>query len=218
MTKAKIKQRLDELGFDKGSVNEAIVTTVNPDGSPNAAAMGVLRVGPKTLEIKPFKTSSTYRNLLRYPRACINITCDPALFLITTFKNERLQGFPKASIGRDLRLESSDAYVFVDVIDREDISEIRSRFRCLASYVEVGRTMPRVFSRGRSEAIEAIVHATRIEVFTREGRQGCVERLIKRFNACKDVVGRVSAQDSTEARVIQALDELIVSWRGGASR
>lgn len=218
MTRAGIEQQLNELGFSMDSVNEVIVTTVNPDGSPNAAAMGVIRVGPEILEIKPFKTSSTYRNLLEHPRACINVTSDPALFLMTTFKNEHFNGFQKASICRDLRLDSSDAHIFVDVLDRSDISEIRSSFRCIASNIEIHRHMPRVFSRGRSEAIEAIVHATRIEVFIREGRLERVERLIKRFDACKDVVNRVSAPDSTEARVIKALEMLIRKWGERASR
>ena len=218
MTRAGIEKQLDELGFSMGSVNEVIFTTVNLDGSPNAAAMGVIRVGPKILEIKPFKTSSTYRNLLEHPRACINVTSDPALFLMMTFKNERFKGFQKASISKDLGLDSSDAHIFVDVLDRSDISEIRSSFRCIASSIEIHRHMPSVFSRGRSEAIEAIVHATRIEVFIREGRLKRVERLIKRFDACKDVVNRVSASDSTEARVIQVLEMMIEGWREKASR
>jgi hypothetical protein len=218
MTRAGIEQQLDGLGFRMGNVNETIITTMNPDGSPNAAAMGILRVGQKSLEIRPFKMSSTYENLMKRRKACINITDDPALFLVTTFKNEHLEGFQKASITGDLRLESSDAHVFIDVLDRRDISEIRSSFRCVASSIEVNRRMPKVFSRGRSAAIEAIVHATRIEVFMHEGRLKLVERLIKRFDACKDVVSRVSASDSTEARVIKALEMMIEGWRGKASR
>ena len=218
MTRAGIEQQLDELGFSMGNVNEAIITTVNPDGSPNAAAMGILRVGQKNLEIRPFKTSSTYENLLKRRKACINITDDPSLFLVTTFKNERLEGFQKASITGDLKLESSDAHVFIDVLDRSNISEIQSSFRCIASSIDIRRHIPRVFSRGRSAAIEAIVHATRIEVFIREGRLKRVERLIKRFDACKDVVNRVSAPDSTEVKVIKALEMMIGRWREKASR
>lgn len=208
-----IEAQLDELGFDLGSVSEAILTSVNPDGSLTAAPMGVLRTGPEILEIKPFKTSSTYRNLLGHERACINVTSDPALFLVTAFKEEGFKGFPKPSFSRGMRLDSSDAHVFIEVTESRDMSEDRARFTCTATSVEVCRPKPRVFSRGRAEAIEAVVHATRIEVFTREGRWERVESLIRRFSECKDVVGRVSAPDSKEARVIRELERLIARWR-----
>ena len=75
---------------------------------------------------------------------------------------------------------------------------------------------PSSFSRGRAEAIEAIIHATRIEVFSKEGRLEDVERLIKRFAECKDVVERVSAPDSVETRVVGELEKMITVWRGNA--
>jgi hypothetical protein len=64
MKEKSIEIKLDELGFRTGSISEVILTTMNPDGTPNAAPMGALRTGPGALEIRPFKTSSTYRNLL----------------------------------------------------------------------------------------------------------------------------------------------------------
>jgi hypothetical protein len=209
-----IRRQLDNLGFETGSVSEAILSTLNPDGSSNASPMGVIRLGPEALEVRPFKTSTAYRNLLRHPRACINITNDPSKFLAAAFKEERFDAFPEASFKEGLRLASSDAHVFIDVLSGRDISDIRYAFNCNATSVEVRRPFPIVFSRGRAEAIEAIVHATRIEVFMREGRRDDVERLIKRFHACKDVVGRVSALDSKEAMVIKELEGLIAGWRG----
>ncbi len=218
MTGAGLDKQLDELGFGIGSVYEAILTTLCPDGSPNASPMGVLRSGPFTLEIRPFKTSTTYWNLLGDRKACINITDDPVLYLVTAFKDENLQGFGKQRVDDELRLESSDAHVFVDVLDSRDISGIRASFTCNVRSVEVRNPTPRVFSRGKAEAIEAIINATRIEVFAREGRWEQVERLISRFYACKDVVGRVSVPGSTEARVIEELERLIGTWGEMASR
>ena len=213
MTEKSIEGQLDELGFVTGSINEVILTTMNPDGTPNAAPMGALRVGPDTLEIRPFKTSKTYRNLLGHGRACMNITADPGLFLVTAFKEESFEGFRGASFERDMRLEDSNAYLFIEVVKSFEISEDRARFTCKVASVEVCDPMPRAFSRGVAVAIEAIVHATRIEVFTREAKQAEVERLIKRFFECKNVVERVSAPDSKEARVIIELERLIACWR-----
>ena len=49
-----------------------------------------------------------------------------------------------------------------------------------------------------------------------EGKAAAVERLIKRFNECKDVVNRVSPPESVEARVIVELERLIDEWRDQA--
>lgn len=208
-----ISQLLDGLGFGFGSISEAIVTTVNADGTPNAAPMGVTRVGPETLELKPFKTSATYRNLLGNSRACVNVTDNPAMFLTAAFKGEDLKGFQELSIDGCLRLEASDASVFARVVDVWDVSEIRTRFTCEATGVEIRRPSPMFFSRGRAEAIEAIVHATRIRAYVGGEEAAEVERLIKRFNECKDVVNRVSPPGSVEARVISELERLIAEWR-----
>jgi hypothetical protein len=208
-----ISQRLDGLGFGLGSICEAIVTTVNADGTPNVAPMGATRVGPETLELKPFKTSATYRNLLDDSKACVNVTDNPAMFLKAAFKGEDLEGFQEISTDGSLRLEASDASVFARVVDVWDVSEVRTRFTCEATGVEIHRPSPRVFSRGRAEAIEAIIHATRIQVFASSEDEAAVERLIKRFNECKDVVNRVSPPGSVEARVISELERLIAEWR-----
>jgi hypothetical protein len=208
-----ISQLLDGLGFGLGSICEAIVTTVNADGTPNAAPMGVTRVGPETLELKPFKTSATYRNLLGNSRACVNVTDNPGMFLTAAFKGEDLEGFQELSIDGSLHLEASDASVFVRVVDVCDVSEIRTRFTCEATSVKIHSPSPRVFSRGRAETIEAIVHATRIQVFAGSEEEVAVERLIKRFNECKGVVNRVSPPGSVEARVISELERLIADWR-----
>jgi hypothetical protein len=208
-----ISQRLDGLGFGFGSICEAIITTVNTDGTPNAAPMGVTRVGSETLELKPFKTSASYRNLLGNSKACVNVTDDPGMFLKAAFKGEDLEGFQELSIDGSLRLEASDASVLVRVVDVWDVSEIRTRFTCEAMGVEIRRPIPRVFSRGRAEAIEAIIHATRIRAFVGGEVEAAVERLIKRFNECKGVVNRVSPPGSVEARVISELERLIAEWR-----
>ena len=217
MAGERFSQQLDGLRFDMGSICEAIVTTVNADGAPNAAPMGVTRVGPETLDLKPFKTSTTYGNLLDNPRACLNITDDPTLFLSTAFKGE-VEGLRDFSIDEDLRLEASDASVFVRVVDVRDLSENRTCFTCEVTGIEIHRSTPQVFSRGRAEAIEAIVHATRIQVFALSEDEAAVERLIKRFNVCKVVVNRVSPPRSLEARVILELERLIGEWRNRPSR
>jgi hypothetical protein len=209
----KISENLDILGLKEGNIYETILTTSNPEGSHNAAPMGVKRIEPLLLELKPFKSSNTYRNLITSKRACVNITNDPELFFLTTFKNEGIKSFVELKIDDYLRLIPSDAYIFVRVVKSEDVSELRSRFLCEAVCVELPTITAKVFSRGKAEAIEAIIHATRIEVFIKERRMKELESLIKRFHSSMDVVLRVSAHDSQEARIVNKLEEMIDRWR-----
>jgi hypothetical protein len=212
-----IEEKLKTLGFSEGPIYETILTTFNPGGSGNAAPMGVVLTGLSTLEIKPFKTSTTYRNLKKFGKACVNVTSDPGTYLATAFKEEDLPRFPVPHIDGELRLDHSDAHIFIES-DRYDESDRRAIFTCQAHAVEIANSKPRVFSRGRASAVEAIIHATRIKVFLEEGPRERVESLIKRFCECKDVVERLSPTKSTEFRVLGELDRLIRDWRKGTYR
>ncbi len=217
MARPEVVELLDELGFSRGCIVETLVATRNPDGSPNVAPMGVTRTGSDLLEIKPFKSSTTYRNLLSRRDACVNVTADPELFLVTAFKHDPLSGFKPVHIDEDLSLGPADGSVFVETLNGHDISN-RGCFVCRAHSIDIHRPLPTVFSRGRAGAIEAVVHATRIKAFILEGRYEDVEKLNRKFNECKEVVERVSAPESVEVRVVRALETLIGNWREGASR
>jgi len=216
LTGPDFRRLLDEMGFQMGGINETILTTVNPDGSFNAAPMGVHRVDHEALELRPFKSSSSFRNLLNNPNACINVTENPGLFFVTAFKGKTVEGLLEPEIDKEMRLISAFAHIFVDVSRSSDISENRACFTCRVKDIKAPAMTPRSHSRGRAEAIESIIHATRIEVFSKEGRLEDVERLIKRFAECKDVVERVSAPESVETRVIGELEKMIAIWRGKA--
>lgn len=216
MTGPEFTRLLEEMGFQIGGISETILTTVNPDGSFNAAPMGVHRRSHEVLELRPFKSSSTFTNLLHNPKACINITDDPGLFFMTAFKGKPVEGLQEPAIDKEMKLNSAFAHIFVDASRSNDISEIRACFTCRVKNVIAPVMMPRSFSRGRAEAIEAIIHATRIEVFSKEGGLEDVERLIKRFAECKDVIERVSAPESVETRVVGEIEKMIAVWRGRA--
>jgi len=204
------------MGFQMGGISETILTTVNPDGSFSAAPMGVHRASNEVLELRPFKSSLTFINLINNPKACINVTDDPGLFFVTAFKGKTVEGLLSPAIDKDMRLIPASAHIFVEASRSSDISEIRACFACRVTDIEASAITPRSFSRGRAEAIEAIIHATRIEVFSKEERLDDVENLIKRFAECKGVVERVSAPDSVETRVVGEIEKMIAVWRGKA--
>lgn len=208
---AELVRLLDELGFDEGSIVETIVTTKDGDGSLRAAPMGIRRVGPLDLEIRPFKSSITYGNLSRGGWACINLSENPELFLATAFKDEAMEGFPQPEIDEDLSIPSSDASILVEVMESSDEGE-RGCFICRAHSIKVHRPLPWVFSRGRAEAIEAIIHATRVKAYQEMGDREKMWETYRRFEACRRIVERVSSMKSSEWRVIMSLQELIRDW------
>src|SRR5215204_6370415 len=58
---------------------ETVVTTINPDGTVNCAAMGV-EWGEQRIVIKPYRGTRTLRNLRATGAAVVNLTDDILLF------------------------------------------------------------------------------------------------------------------------------------------
>ena len=58
---------------------ETVVTTINPDGGVNCAAMGV-EWGEQRIVIKPYRGTRTLRNLRATGAAVVNVTDDILLF------------------------------------------------------------------------------------------------------------------------------------------
>jgi uncharacterized protein len=58
---------------------ETVLTTINPDGSVNCAAMGV-EWGERRIVIKPYRGTRTLRNLHATGAAVVNVTDDILLF------------------------------------------------------------------------------------------------------------------------------------------
>jgi len=202
-------ETLDSLGFREGCIAEVVLVTVNPDGSPNAAPMGAKRVGGTVFEVMPFKTSATYRNLLSDPRSTMNVTSDPTVFLATAFKDE--VSTQPAMAG--LCLSGCDACIALERTEGVEVSADRYLFRNRAKEVAVHASHPRVFSRGVAEAVEAVIHATRVKAFRVQGRHGDAHTLDEKTRECIGVVRRVSVGGSPEAETADRLEILLERWR-----
>ena len=205
-------EKLDTFGFREGCTAEVVLVTFNPDGSPNAAPMGAKRTGATEFEVKPFKNSATYRNLLRDPRSTMNVTSDPAVFLATAFKDE-VSNQPAMD---SLRLRDCDACITCERIEGVEFSPDRHLFKNKAKEIEVHVSHPRVFNRGVAEAVEAVIHATRVKAFRSQGRHEDADALEKKVQECIDIVRRVSAGGSPEAETVDTLEHMLIGRRSGA--
>ena len=204
---SEITATLDLLGFTQNSFVETILVTRDKTGSFNPAPMGVIRQD-ELLEIRPYKSSTTYRNLVHGNMVSINITDDPMLFLGSAFKDE-LDVLPVID---NWVMVGSDATIIAEKINRADISEQQASFTLDPLTLSITNNMPKVFSRGRAEAIEAIIHATRIKVFHAEKREDKVKELLEKMTASFDIVIRVSDSSSAEVKIVQILKSLLGQW------
>jgi hypothetical protein len=143
---------------------EALVTTLDADGSPHLAPMGP-RVAAdwSRFTLRPFPTSHTYKNLLRHREGVIHIT-DDALLLA------------KAAIGEVGEMpavrpaECVRGYVLVDccryfefVVKSVDASEERVSIE--AEVVRAGRVRDFFgFNRAKNAVVEAAILATRLHL------------------------------------------------------
>jgi hypothetical protein len=204
----RLEEILIDLGFQEQSIVETILTTYNMDGTLNAAPMGIARARKNSyvLEFKPFKSSTTYNNIKLSSAVCLNITSNPKFFLATAFKK-----FVKTqpNINEDLSISGCDASIYGDIISIEDTSDFRVKACIHAKRIEVWNPLPKVFSRGSSEAIEAVIHATRLYAFRNSPRS---EEYLRRIRNCFEIIQRVSSEKSSEADVMMVLKQLSKKW------
>jgi hypothetical protein len=210
MNRNNIKEKMDQLGFNYGSTIETILTTWNFDGTVNAAPMGVIRTLKDQIVIRPYRSSNTYRNILKNKEACVNTTQDSELFLKTAFKDEGLGLF---SIKKsDLLIEGSDASIKLKIISVESENINRPESTGEIQQIITKKRIPISFNRGRNNAIEAIIHASHIRYKINERGEDVKTDLIN-FNNNIQIIKKVSASNSTEMKVANKLELLVEKWR-----
>jgi hypothetical protein len=210
MNRNNIKEKMDQLGFNYGSTIETILTTWNFDGTVNAAPMGVIRTLKDQIVIRPYRSSNTFRNILKNKEACVNTTQDSELFLKTAFKDEGLGLF---SIKKsDLLIEGSDASIKLKIISVESENINRSESTGEIQQIITKKRIPISFNRGRNNAIEAIIHASHIRYKINERGEDVKTDLIN-FNNNIQIIKKVSASNSTEMKVANKLELLVEKWR-----
>jgi uncharacterized protein len=152
---------------------ETVVTTINPDGRVNCAAMGV-EWGEQRIVIKPFRGTRTLRNLRATNAAVVNLTDDILLFSQAALGDPHPPTRPAAGVeGAVLDDACSWREVRVEAIDD---SERRAR----VSTVVVGSGTGREFlglNRARHAVLEASILASRGRLLDAEDIRAGLDRL-----------------------------------------
>lgn len=209
LLKIQLTKKLIKLGFRKNCIVETILVTKNDDGTYNPAPMGVTWVGGITMVINPYKSTKTCQNLQRDCISVINIESNPLLFLATAFKDEIDLNYTLDNY----RLESSEATIHLLKNKCSKLSEDRLSFLNKVSDIKIHHNYPRVLSRGTAEAINAIIHATRVNYYLKQGAWDEVELFEKKIWDSVELIRRISGKDSPEIKVSNIIEDMLDKWR-----
>jgi len=210
--------KLTDLGFAKGINNEAIVTTLNSNGTPNAAPMGIEMQDEQHLKLSIFNTSSTCQNLKTKKQAVINLTNNAEIYYKTTFKETNPTGqlpqnwFTPSKVFETPRLQSANATIEIYVNFISENAE-RTVFTCKVKHINTKQTIPQIYCRAMPLTIEAIIHATRVNAFMGNPEKNeQVTELIKTIHNNAHIIEHV-APNSQYSIILNDLLKRIDSWR-----
>ena len=149
------------------------MTTINPDGSINCAAMGV-EWGEERIVIKPYRGTRTLRNLQATPSAVVNLTDDILLF------SQAALGDPHPPTGPAAHIEGAileDACSWREVrVSAIDDSGQRARITTTVVGGGTGREFLG-FNRASHAVLEASILASRARLLDAEVVRAELERL-----------------------------------------
>lgn len=167
---------------------ETIVSTMDAQGRPNFAPMGIRLEGERVL-LRPFREAQTWKNLQEVPEGVVNFTDNVLLFARCAIDAFVPPHHPAAEV-RGAVLDDVCAWQEFRVIER-DLAEERGRF--WARVVTEGRGRDFLgFNRGKHAVIEATIAATRVHLI---GRAPVLEE----FTRLRPLVDKTGGPEEQEA-------------------
>jgi hypothetical protein len=141
---------------------EGIVTTLNPDGSPNIAPMGPkVEPGIRRFVLRPFRTSTTYRNLKVRGEGVLHVTDDVLLLARSAIGLPLDVATRPAEVVEGRVIIDACRYYEFRVTELDDRDE---RTTIAAETVAEGRLRDVFgFNRAKHAVVEAAILATRTD-------------------------------------------------------
>lgn len=181
---------------------EGIVTSLNGAGEVNVAPMGPL-VTPAmdVLRLRPFKTSTTYRNLKQHPEGVFHVTDD--VLLLARAAIGRLDAPPATIPAKHVRgvvLSSACRWYEFRISDVDDGAD---RANLQAEVVGSGRLRDFIgFHRARHAVLEAAILATRTHILPHEDIQ-------RQMAALRVIVEKTAAPEESETAAFALLEDYV---------
>jgi hypothetical protein len=140
---------------------ETIFSTLNPEGNPNFAPMGV-EWGDEEMIVRPFRNTHTYRYLMDTGYGVANVTDDVFLFVQSALTDVPIPCFPARHVP-GVALGAACYWRELAVVGETERNSRRAEIRCRV----VGQGWQRDFlgfNRGRNAVVEATIVATRLHL------------------------------------------------------
>ena len=171
---------------------EGVVTTRNEDSSINVSPMGPkLKPGFKEFELRPFQTSTTYKNLKRTGQGVLHVV-DDALLIAQSAINKWIEKpvLIESETVDCLRIENACQCFEFNVTHLDDSDE-RTSINC---DVIVSHEGPRFFgfNRAKHAVLEAAILATRVKFIP-------MDKIKSRFAELEIIVNKTAGEREHKA-------------------
>jgi len=198
---------LGSVGMRKGMLYETVITTLNDDGTPNAAPIGVICKDADEVVVYLHEGSRTVDNIKNKGIFVVNILKDPLVFVESTLGNPSSDYFIEYQ--DNYYIKNADAFFTAKVhnlrdVEREDQFGISKTTIVRARVVEIVKNKDHVepLNRAIYGIVEALVYLTRMDMVS-----GDTEMLYRhRIREISRIVNKVGGIEHKEAmkKVLEA--------------
>lgn len=191
---------LTSVGMERGLLYETVITTVNDDGTPNAAPIGVICKDVDEIVVYLHEGSSTVGNIKRNKIFMVNLVRDPIIFVESTL-GDLSKNYFKA-FGTEFCLKNADACFIGNVTNLKDVERedqfgisVTSVVKAKVSEVTKNRECVEPLNRAIYGIIEGLVYLTRMDMVT-----GDMEKLYRhRMSEISRIVNKVGGTEHKNA-------------------
>lgn len=167
---------------------ESLVTTLDREGRPNFAPMGVLW-GEQEIVLKPYRETTTFRNLLEVPEAVVNLVDDVSFFVKGALSSPSFPSQPAVAV-HGVVIEAACSWRELRVREAAT-DEARARFVCDVVHRGFRREFLG-FSRARAAVLEATILATRTRILP-------IEEILAEYRRLQLIVDKTAGAPEREA-------------------
>ena len=191
---------LGSIGMEKGLLYETIVTSVNEDGTSNAAPIGVICKNKKEIVLYLHHGSRTVRNIKRNNSFIVNILKDPMVFVESTIGDLSNNYFENYK--NEFYIKETDAFLVAKVtslkdVEKEDKLGISLTTVLTAEVYDIVKKKEYVepLNRAIYGILEGLVYLTRMEMVS-----GDMEKLYRhRMGEISRIVNKVGGEEHKKA-------------------
>ena len=189
-----------ELGFSENTFSEVIAVT-RLRNRWNCSPLGVkLNLKNKTLYFYVYEGSKILSSLKKQNVFTLNIVNEYSVFINCIFKRD---------IGKEIceitntlgYIGVADAYIVCENSLPKQVSEGKYLVNAFVKEVVILRSKPRVFNRVLPAIVEALIHYTKIEPYSKVFGFESVLELLEKIRYCKETVYHASTNPELRSTV-----------------